>query len=148
MDSFQSRLDLLLEDLEALENWRERFEFIIDLGRDLDSKSFPETARIPENLVRGCTSQVWLISEKTPEGALHLQADSDALFSKGLISLLLQVYSDLTPQEILDHPPLFLKETGLLDNLTPSRSNGVASMAELIREHARRLLSSESSRNT
>ena len=127
----------LIEEINDLETWWDRYDFIIQMGKEL--KPFPEDQKNEENKVSGCVSKVWLISNgNTQEVTFH--SDSDSFFVKGLVALLLEVYSGQSAQEILDHPPYFLKETEVVENLSPNRANGVGSMVEHIRMHARKYL--------
>jgi len=126
-------IESITEEFALMDDWKERFAYVIDLGRALPPLA-PEY-HADECKVDGCTSQVWLRA-RIEDGRVFFEADSDALIVKGLIALLLKVYSGRTPAEILDTPADFLCETGLLANLTPNRSNGLLSMMNRIREHA------------
>ncbi|WP_169544445.1 SufE family protein [Sneathiella aquimaris] len=112
-----------------LEEWTDRYGYLIDLGKKLPS--FPEELRVDENLMEGCQSQVWLVSHMK-EGRLQILAVSDAMIVSGLIGLLLSVYHNRTPEEILATDPAFLQELGLNQHLSPSRSNGLFSMVKTI----------------
>ncbi len=123
----------LEEEFALLDDWRDKVEYIIELGKDLPP--MPEALKSEGSKVRGCQSQVWLVAE--PEaGRLHLRADSDAVLVKGLISLLVTLYDRRTPQEILDNPPDVLERVGLAKLLTPGRSNGLYAMVARIRSIA------------
>lgn len=115
------------------EEWLDKYEYLIELGKSLEA--FPEEAKTDDNLIKGCQSRVWLISEKK-DGALYFKADSDAIITKGIISLLIDVYSGHTPAEIAADDFGFVEEIGLRDNLSPTRANGLVSMIEKIREFA------------
>jgi cysteine desulfuration protein SufE len=123
----------LVDSFTALASWEERYAKLIGMARQL--QPLPEALRIDANKVRGCSSQVWLVSELR-DGCLHLVADSDAVLVRGLVALLLHVYSGHTPREILGAPPDFLEDMGLNANLSPNRANGLASMAQRIRDLA------------
>lgn len=112
-----------------LEEWTDRYGYLIDLGKKLPD--FPDELRVDENLMEGCQSQVWLVSH-LKEGRLQILAISDAMIVSGLIGLLLAVYHNRTPQEIVDTDPAFLQELGLNQHLSPSRSNGLHSMVKHI----------------
>ncbi|GLQ06092.1 SufE family protein [Sneathiella chinensis] len=118
-----------------LEEWTDRYGYLIDLGRKLPD--FPEAAKVDENLMEGCQSQVWLLSHMEGD-RLRFQAASDALIVSGLIGLLLAVYDNRTPAEILDTDPAFLQELGLNQHLSPSRSNGLYSFVKHINAAASR----------
>lgn len=124
----------LEEEFAFLEDWRDKVEYLIDLGRDLPP--LPEALKVERHKVRGCQSQVWLVAEPEAGGRLHLRADSDAVLVKGLISLLLRLYDRRTPQEILANPPDVLERIGLSKLLTPGRSNGLHAMVARIRSMA------------
>ena len=124
----------LEQEFALLEDWRDKVEYIIELGKDLPP--LPDALKTEGNKVRGCQSQVWLVAEPEAGGRVHLRADSDAVLVKGLISLLVSLYDRRTPQEILDTPPDVLERVGLAKLLTPGRSNGLYSMVARIRSMA------------
>jgi cysteine desulfuration protein SufE len=134
-----SVIDETLEDLsaefEVLGDWEERYRYVIDLGRELAPLS--EAERGEANKVRGCASQVWLVTEPQPGGELQFRGDSDAHIVRGLIAVLLRLYSGRSPQEILafDAKAAFDK-LGLAGALSAQRSNGLASMVARIRRDA------------
>lgn len=123
----------IVEDLEDLEQWQERYRYIIDMGRELEP--YPEHYRNEEHKVSGCVSQVWLHATER-DGRVHFEADSDAAITKGLIALLIRIYNDRTPQEIVDHPPKFLTITGIASHLSPNRANGLNSMVRQMMAYA------------
>lgn len=127
----------LEEEFALLEDWRDKVEMIIDLGKELPP--LPEALKTEASKVRGCQSQVWLVAEPEAGGRIHLRADSDAVLVKGLISLLLSLYDHRTPREILDNPPDVLERIGLSRLLTPGRSNGLYAMVARIRAIAEAL---------
>jgi cysteine desulfuration protein SufE len=127
----------LEEDFALLDDWRDKVELIIDLGKELPA--LPEALKTEASKVRGCQSQVWLVAEPIADGRLHLRADSDAVLVKGLISLLLRLYDRRTPREILDNPPEVLERIGLSRLLTPGRANGLHAMVARIRGIAQAL---------
>ena len=137
--SIPTAIDADLEDLaaefELLGDWEERYRHVIDLGRSLAPLSDAE--RSDANKVRGCASQVWLATERGPDGRLDFRGDSDAHIVRGLIALLLRLYSGRTPGEILafDAPAAFTT-LGLSGALSTQRSNGLFSMVERIRRDA------------
>jgi cysteine desulfuration protein SufE len=134
-----SVIDDTLEDLAAefdvLGDWEERYRYVIDLGRELAPLS--ETERGDANKVRGCASQVWLVTEPQADGSLQFRGDSDAHIVRGLIAVLLRLYSGRSPREILafDAKAAFEK-LGLAGALSAQRSNGLASMVTRIRRDA------------
>lgn len=123
----------IVEEFALFEDWQDKYAHLIELGRELDP--IPEEYKDEQHKVKGCQSQVWLHVEPGGE-RLHLLAESDALIVQGLIALLLRVYQDRTPQEILDTELGFLEEIGLLSHLSMNRTNGLRSMINSIRAHA------------
>jgi cysteine desulfuration protein SufE len=131
------RLEDLVETFEFLDDWEERYRYIIDLGKDLPP--LEEVEKAPENKVEGCVSQVWLLVDEDPEhaGGLRFRGDSDAHIVKGLVAILLTLFNGRTPQEILDFDARgALERLDLAGHLSPSRSNGLFSMVKRIRAMA------------
>lgn len=130
-------LDSLLEDLRFLDDWDDRYRYLIDLGKTLPK--LDEAAYSDENKVRGCASQVWLTFARDADGRFRLGGDSDALIVKGLVALVLAIFDGKRPEEIavLDEQAIF-RSIGLNDHLTAQRSNGLASMIARIRADAGR----------
>lgn len=128
----------LVEDFSLLDDWEDRYRYVIELGREL--APLPEAARTDANKVRGCTSRVWLLTHVEPhDGApvLTFQGDSDAHIVKGLIAILMRLFSGRTAAEILSTDvAAVLERLGLNQQLTPQRSNGLASMVARIRRDA------------
>ena len=125
--------DELIADFELFEDWMDRYQYLIDLGRRLPE--FPDELRTEENRIRGCQSQGWFVAENNG-GRLHFRAISDAAIVSGLIALLLRLYSDRLPQDILDTPSDFVAALQLESHLSPTRSNGLAAMLAAIRRFA------------
>lgn len=139
-DSLQARLSELVETFDLLGDWEERYRHVIDLGRGLEPLSDDE--RTEANRVRGCASQVWLVTGTAPDGGLVFRGDSDAHIVRGLIALLLHLVSGLQPAEIAGFDAAAaLERLGLSGNLSSQRTNGLAAMAERIRRDARARLS-------
>lgn len=132
--NIQERQDKIIKDFAALTQWEDRYKKIIEMGKALPE--MPEGLKTEQNIVKGCQSQVWLSAKLNDEGLMELVGDSDALIVKGLVSLLLQVYSGATPREILSTPPEFLRALGFEGNLSPSRANGLHSMLKQIKLYA------------
>jgi cysteine desulfuration protein SufE len=125
----------LVDEFALLDEPRDKYEYIIELGRSLDG--LPEAAKIEANRVRGCQSQVWMVAEYDPtSGLVRLRADSDAIISKGLVALVLRLYDKRAPREILEHPPQVFEAIGLGRLITPGRSNGLYSMVNRVRQFA------------
>ncbi|MBI2799566.1 MAG: SufE family protein [Gammaproteobacteria bacterium] len=125
--------DEIVETFGLLEDWSDRYQYIIDLGRQ--APPFPETCKIEEYRLKGCQSQVWIVTEMKG-GLMHIAATSDSSIVAGLIALLVRVYSDRRPADILATPPDFIRKIQLDDHLSPTRSNGLASMIQQIRQRA------------
>jgi len=123
----------IIDEFSMFEDWMERYEYIIDLGRSLPIIN--EQFKLDENLIKGCQSKVWLYSE-LQENSLVFTADSDAILTKGIVALLLRVFSNQTPQAILDADSNFIDEIGLKEHLSPTRANGLVSMVKQIKMYA------------
>lgn len=128
------RQNLILQDFANCGSWEERYKKIIALGKILPAMD--EKFKTDENLIRGCQSQVWLHANLDEKGLVTFQADSDALIVKGLVSILIQVFSNSSPDEILSSSLDFLKELGFEQNLSPSRANGLFAMIKQMRYYA------------
>ena len=123
----------VIEEFAMFEDWMDRYQYLIDLGRRLPE--FPEDLRTEENCIRGCQSQVWFVASKK-DGRLEFRAISDAAIVSGLIAILLRLYSGRYPQDILDTPPEFVTALSLESHLSATRSNGLSSMLQAIRGFA------------
>ena len=123
----------LIDDFSMFDDWMDRYQYIIDMGRRLPD--FPEEFRTEENRIRGCQSQVWFVAEQK-NGRLEFQAISDAAIVSGLIAILLRLYSGRYPKDILNTPPEFVSALQLESHLSPTRSNGLASMLQAIQAYA------------
>lgn len=139
-----SSIDQIIENFDLMEEWDDRYRYLIELGRSLPP--LPETARNDANKVQGCASQVWLATSIKPNGSsgpmLTFQGDSDAHIVRGLIAILFALFSGKGAREILSTDAVKLFETlGLREHLTPQRSNGFRSMVERIRRDASAALS-------
>ena len=115
------------------EEWLDKYEYLIELGKAL--KDYPEDAKTDDRLIKGCQSRVWL-DYRVDDGRIFFNADSDAIITKGIISLLISLYSGRTPQEILSSDFSVVEKIGLKENLSPTRANGLVSMISKIREVA------------
>lgn len=133
MNEVEQAQQELVEEFQFFDNWMDRYQYIIDLGRRLPE--FPPAERIEKNKIKGCQSQVWFIAEKA-DGRLHFQAVSDAAIVSGLIALLLRVYSNRSPEEIVSTPENFVAALQLEQHLSPTRSNGLAAMLNAIHRFA------------
>ncbi|MGB5950719.1 MAG: SufE family protein [Parvibaculum sp.] len=139
-------IESLIEDFSFLGDWEERYRYVIELGRELEPLS--EEEHSAANKVPGCVSQVWLVTETKhgdKEPRLVFRGDSDAHIVRGLIAILLQIFSGKTPREILDvDARQILQKLGLNEHLSPQRSNGLYSMVGRIQDDARALLATAS----
>ena len=123
----------VIDDFSMYDEWLDKYEYLIDLGRRLEA--FPEELKTDDRLIKGCQSRVWL-DATVEDGRLYFRADSDAIITKGIISLLIGVYSGRTAREIADDDFSFVDRLGLRENLSPTRANGLASMIATIRQMA------------
>ncbi|MCR5780069.1 MAG: SufE family protein [Bacteroidaceae bacterium] len=126
--------DEIVDEFSDFEDWMDKYQLLIDLGSD--QQPLPESAKTEQNLIDGCQSRVWLTAELTPEGLVHFEAESDALIVKGIVTLLIRVLSDHTPQEILDADLYFIERIGLREHLSPTRSNGLLAMLKQMKAYA------------
>ena len=136
MESLKDRQDAVVEEFSMFDEWLDKYQYIIDLAKDLEP--IADSDKTEANKVHGCQSSVWLVVSKAEGGGeLVFKADSDALITKGIISLLVNVYSGAKPAEILASDFSFLDEIGLTSNLSATRRSGLASMVEKIKNYAR-----------
>lgn len=133
MMSIKEKQQELIDDFAFLSDWEQKYEYIIDLGKEL--KDLPEEKKKEDILIKGCQSQVWLDAELR-DGKIFFLADSDGILPKGIISLLVGVYSGHTAEEILEADFDFISKIGLQEFLSPSRANGLASMIKQIKFYA------------
>ena len=132
MNLAQSQQDLVSE-FAMFTDWQDRYEHLIELGKDLPLIA-PEN-KVDANLVRGCQSRVWLNAELRND-LIHFTADSDAMITKGIVALLVRVYNDRTPQEILGASTEFIDRIGLREHLSPNRANGLSAMVDQMKRYA------------
>lgn len=132
--SLEESKQSIIDDFSMLDEWLDKYEYIIELGKKLDS--FPENKKTDDRLIKGCQSRVWLDWE-VKDGKLYFTADSDAIITKGIISLLISVYSGRSAEEIAGDDFSFLEKLGLKENLSPTRANGLESMVETIKRAAK-----------
>lgn len=133
--SINARQDEIIEEFEGLDDWMDRYGLIIEKGNDLPP--LDDRLKTADRLIEGCQSRVWLDARYNPEtGRITFNADSDALIVKGIISMLVEVLSDHTPDEILNTDLYFIDRIGLSENLSPTRSNGLVSMLKQLKAYA------------
>lgn len=133
MKTINELQDEVVEEFSDFDDWMDKYQMLIDLGNDL--KPLDEKYKTEQNLIDGCQSRVWLQCDLV-DGKLVFTADSDALIVKGIIALLIQVFSGHTPKEILDADLYFIDKIGLRDHLSPTRSNGLLAMVKQIKAYA------------
>ena len=132
--TIEERQQEIIDEFSEIDDWMDRYAYIIDLGGALPPIS--ESLKTPDRLIEGCQSRVWLDAEMASDGTVHYTADSDAIIVKGIISLLLTVLNDHTPDEILNADLRFIDGIGLSEHLSPTRSNGLLAMLKQIRAYA------------
>jgi cysteine desulfuration protein SufE len=123
----------IIEEFSAFDDWMDKYSYLIELGNDLDG--FDEQHRTQQHLIEGCQSKVWLHAS-LENGKVLFTGDSDAIIVKGIVALLIRVWNDQTPQDILDSDLYFVDQIGLKDHLSPTRSNGLVSMVKQMRLYA------------
>jgi cysteine desulfuration protein SufE len=133
MNEIQAAQQAVIEEFSLFDNWMDRYQYLIDLGKRLPA--FAEAEKTEENRIRGCQSQVWFVAERSGD-RLDFRATSDAAIVSGLIALLLRIYSGRRPADIVNTPPEFVGALHLEQHLSPTRSNGLASMMNAIRKFA------------
>ncbi|MFB6305483.1 MAG: SufE family protein [Flavobacteriales bacterium] len=131
-EEINKRQEEIIEDFEMFDDWTDKYEYIIDLGKDLPL--IEDKYKTEENLIKGCQSQVWLNAYKE-DGKLKFTADSDAMITKGIISLLIKVLSDNPPQEVAQCDLYFIDRIGLKEHLSPTRSNGLLNMVKQMKTY-------------
>lgn len=127
--------DEIISEMSEIDDWMDRYGYIIDLGNQL--QPIDEKYKIPQHLIEGCQSRVWINADKTDEGKIVFTADSDAIIVKGIISMLIQVLSNQTPDDILNADLYFIDKIGLSEHLSPTRSNGLLAMVKQMRAYAK-----------
>ena len=125
--------DEIIEEFSDFDDWMDKYQLLIDLGNG--QEPLEEKYKTEQNLIDGCQSRVWLVADYE-DGNIHFRAESDALIVKGIVSLLIRVLSDHTPQEILDADLYFIDQIGLKEHLSPTRSNGLVAMVKQMRVYA------------
>jgi cysteine desulfuration protein SufE len=125
--------DEIIEEFSGFDDWMDKYQLLIDLGNE--QEPLDEKYKTEQNLIDGCQSRVWLQADYV-DGVIHFRAESDALIVKGIVSLLIRVLSDHTPQEILEADLYFIEQIGLKEHLSPTRSNGLVAMVKQMRVYA------------
>ena len=130
MNTLEEAKQSVIDDFSMYDEWLDKYEYLIDLGKNLEA--YPESEKTEDKLIKGCQSRVWL-DWRLEDGELYFKADSDAIITKGIISLLISVYSGRTPNEIAADDFSFINQIGLKENLSPTRANGLVSMIDTIK---------------
>ena len=133
MNTLEEAKQAVIEEFSMFDEWLDKYEYLIDLGKNLEE--YPQEKKTDDKLIKGCQSRVWL-DYSVDDGRLFFKADSDAIITKGIISLLIGVYSGRTAKEIASDDFSFIEKIGLKENLSPTRSNGLVSMIATIRTAA------------
>ena len=123
----------LIEDFSFFEDWTQRYEYMIELSKGLDKMD--EQMKNDQNIIKGCQSKVWLHAELN-EGKIKFLADSEAIITRGIIAILLTIFNNRTPQEIIESDTNFIEKIGLKEHLSPNRANGLYSMIKQIKFYA------------
>ncbi|MDA3866079.1 MAG: SufE family protein [Salinivirgaceae bacterium] len=133
MSNIEEKQKTIVDEFSIFDDWMDRYAHLIEQGKDLEG--LKEENRTDNNIINGCQSKVWLSAEYK-DGKIYFTADSDAILTKGLVALVIRVFTGETPEEILKTEPWFIKEIGLQENLSPTRSNGLTSMLKQIKFYA------------
>ena len=133
MNTINEKQDDIIDEFSGFEDWLDRYQLLIDLGSE--QPPLEEEYKTDNNLIEGCQSRVWLQADLV-DGKVVFRAESDALIVKGIVALLIKVYSGHTPDEILSSEPYFVEAIGLKEHLSPTRSNGLLSMLKQMRLYA------------
>ncbi|MDD5911667.1 MAG: SufE family protein [Bacteroidales bacterium] len=131
--TLQEAENAVIEEFSMYDEWLDKYEYLIELGKNLGE--YPQSAKTDDKLIKGCQSRVWL-DYYIQDGKVFFQADSDAIITKGIISLLISIYSGRTPSEIASSDFSVVEKIGLKENLSPTRANGLVSMIAKIRQVA------------
>lgn len=124
----------VIAEFQDFDDWMDRYQLLIDLGQE--QQPLPSEYKTESNLIDGCQSRVWLQADLTPTGTIHFQAESDALIVRGIVTLLIRVLDNHTPDEILQADLHFINDIGLREHLSPTRSNGLMAMLKQMRLYA------------
>jgi len=134
MVSINQIQDEIIEDFAQFDDWMDKYALLIDLGNSLEP--IDDQYKVPQNIIEGCQSRVWLAAELNGDGRIVYKAESDAILVKGIVALLLRLFSGRTPDEILNADLYFVEKIGLREHLSPTRSNGLLAMIKQIKLYA------------
>ncbi len=133
--TIQEKQQSIIEEFSIFDDWMDKYSYLIELGKELPA--IEEKYKDSQHLISGCQSRVWLHAELKKDGKIYFSADSDAVITKGIVSLLIKAFSGHSPDEILNADMDFLEEIGLKEHLSPTRSNGLVSMIKQIQLYAK-----------
>jgi cysteine desulfuration protein SufE len=131
--TINERQNEIIEEFEMFEDWMDKYEYLISLGKELPL--IKEAKKTSENIIKGCQSRVWLAAD-LEKSKVHYTADSDAIITKGIISLMIRIVPDSSPKEIMETELYFIDKVGLKEHLSPTRSNGLVSMVKQMKMYA------------
>jgi len=131
--SIESKQQEIIEEFSVFGDWMQKYEYIIELGHELPILA--DSQKNDDLLIKGCQSRVWLNADKNEDGTLHFTADSDAIITKGLVALIVRVLDGEKPTDIAQADLYFINEIGLSEHLSPTRSNGLASMIKQMKTY-------------
>jgi cysteine desulfuration protein SufE len=129
----QQRQEEIVEEFAFFEDWMEKYEYLIELGKELSP--LEDADRTDENIIRGCQSRVWLAAKKSPEGLLEFRADSDAIITRGLVALVIRALDQLSPEVVSGADLWFVQRIGLDTHLSPTRANGLLAMVQQMKHY-------------
>ena len=133
--TIKEKQDAIVEEFSMFDDWMDKYSYLIELGKELPA--IEEKYKDPQHLISGCQSRVWLHARHDDDGKIYFTADSDAVITKGIVSLLIKTFSGYSANEILNADMNFLEQIGLKEHLSPTRSNGLLSMIKQIQLYAR-----------
>ena len=131
--SIKERQEEVIEEFAMFDDWMDKYEYLISLGKELPL--IDESKKVEENIIKGCQSRVWLAAD-LEDGKIEFTADSDAIITKGIISLMIRVLTDNSPKDIANADLFFIDKVGLKEHLSPTRSNGLVSMVKQMKMYA------------
>ena len=126
--------DEIIEEFLMFDDWLDKYNYLIEMSEG--APEYEDSRKTPANLIEGCQSRVWIDAELNPDGTIHYMAESDAILVKGLVALLLRVFDNRTPDEILSAQLYFVEKIGMKENLSPTRANGLVSMIKQMQMYA------------
>ena len=144
MNSIEERKEEIIDEFSMFDDWMQRYEYMIDLGKSLPL--IEEEFKTDDNIIKGCQSRVWVKADYEDDNVIF-KADSDAIITKGIVAILLRVFSGQKPEDIVHADTKFIDEIGLKEHLSPTRANGLVSMIKQIKAYAIAYMSKKSNQN-